>query len=109
MTGPDDGYDGQAEIVSDDSVVPIAVRLAGHFDAISGSYSWFGRVAANPAVTALVEAGVRTVTLRTPHGAASTRLSDVDPWGRFRVEGFGTPPFPVLTDLPETADEGAGR
>jgi hypothetical protein len=89
--------------------VPVAVRVAGHFDAISGSYSWYGRIAAEPAVTALVDAGVRTVTLRTLHGAASTRLGDVDPWGRFRVEGFGAPPFPVLTDLPGTADEGTGR
>ena len=34
-----------------------------------------------------------TVTLVTPHGAAQARLSDVDPWGRFRVSGTGKPPF----------------
>ena len=104
MTMPDDGYAGAAEIVSGESVVPVSVRLAGHFDAISGSYSWYGRVAADPAVTALVESGARGVMLRTPEGAAVTALSDVDPWGRYRVEGFGAPPFAVLTDLPPGDD-----
>ncbi|HEY2984837.1 MAG TPA: DUF4873 domain-containing protein, partial [Jatrophihabitantaceae bacterium] len=68
MTGRDDGYDGAAEIVSGEDVLAVSVRLAGHFDAISGSYSWYGRVAADPAVAALVDAGTRTVTLRTPQG-----------------------------------------
>jgi hypothetical protein len=31
-------------------------------------------------------------------------LSDVDPWGRPRVEGFGAAPFEVLTAVPDTAD-----
>ncbi len=104
MTGRDDGYDGAAEIVSGDAVLLVSVRLAGHFDSISGSYSWYGRVAADPAVTALVDAGARTVTLRTPQGAAVTPLTDVDPWGRYRVEGFGVPPFHVTTDLPGAED-----
>jgi hypothetical protein len=102
MSGRDDGYDGMAEIVSGDAVLPVSVRLAGHFDAISGSYCWYGRVAADPAVAAQVVAGTRTVTLRTPQGGARTRLTDVDPWGRDRVEGFGVPPFRVMTDLPST-------
>lgn len=96
----DDGYDGAAELIADGETLRVNVRLAGHFDAISGSYSWYGRVAADPAVAALVEAGARRVTLRTPQGEAETPLTDVDPWGRYRVEGFGTPPFTVLTDLP---------
>ncbi len=103
----DDGYEGQAEIISGDTVLAVSVRLAGHFDAISGSYSWYGRIAADPAVTALVDdGGARTVTLRTPHGAADTPLTDVDPWGRFRVEGFGAPPFAVMTDLPDDGNDG---
>ena len=28
-----------------------------------------------------------------PHGSAEGRLSDVDPWGRFRIAGTGRPPF----------------
>jgi hypothetical protein len=102
--GRDDGYEGPAELVDGASVLPVAVRLAGYFDAISGSYRWYGRVGADPAVTAL--AGARTFTLRTPHGAAVTPLADVDPWGRYRVEGFGAPPFEVTTDLPAADERG---
>ena len=92
----DDGYRGPAELVAGDDVVPVEVVLAGHFDPISGQYSWYGRVAASPAVTALVESSLRTVTLRTPHASVTTKLTDVDPWGRPRVEGFGETPFEVL-------------
>lgn len=93
MSAPDEGYDGPAEIVTRAGVVPVSVRLAGHFDTISGAYLWYGRVGADPQVTALVESGVRQVTLRTPQGQADTPLTDADPWGRYRVEGFGMPPF----------------
>jgi Domain of unknown function (DUF4873) len=92
----DDGYRGPAELVTGDDVLPVEVTLAGHFDPISGHYSWYGRVAASSAVTALVESGARSVTLRTPHASVQTKLSDVDPWGRPRVEGFGDTPFEVL-------------
>lgn len=98
---PDDGYEGPAELLADDRPLAVTVKLAGHFDSISGSYSWYGRIAADPDVAALVAGGTRAVTLRTPHGQAETPLSDVDPWGRYRVAGFGAPPFDVRTDLPE--------
>jgi hypothetical protein len=96
----DDGYDGPAELVHDDVVVPATVRLRGHFDPISGSYNWYGRVVASPRVAELVTSGARTVLLRTPHTEVPTSLSDVDPWGRPRVEGFGAAPFPVTDSLP---------
>jgi hypothetical protein len=96
----EDGYRGPAELVDGETVVAVQVDLAGHFDPISGKYSWYGRVAASPEVAALVDSGARTVTLRTPHGEVPTALSDVDPWGRPRVEGFGPAPFEVLTELP---------
>ncbi|MGN6608402.1 MAG: DUF4873 domain-containing protein [Jatrophihabitans sp.] len=97
----DDGYDGAAELLDGDTAVATRVTLRGHFDPISGHYRWYGRVAASPEVTALVAAGARRVTLRTPHGEVDTTLTDVDPWGRPRVEGFGPAPFPVLSDLPD--------
>lgn len=100
----EDGYDGPAELLDGDAVVPVTVKLAGHFDPISGKYSWYGRVAASPAVDALLAAGARRVRLRTPHGEVETALSDVDPWGRPRVEGFGQAPFEVLTTLPAEAE-----
>ena len=98
----DDGYDGPAELLDGDTVVAVRVKLAGHFDPISGSYSWYGRVAASPEVNRLVEGGGREVRLRTPYGEVATALSDVDPWGRPRVEGFGAAPFEVMNTLPET-------
>jgi Domain of unknown function (DUF4873) len=100
----EDGYDGPAELVDGDATVSVAVKLSGHFDPISGKYSWYGRVAASRQVAALVEAGARKVVLRTPYADVETSLSDVDPWGRPRVEGFGAAPFEVLTTLPEGAD-----
>jgi hypothetical protein len=100
MTADEDGYDGPAELVAGTQTVPVEVKLRGHFDPITGKYNWYGRVAASSEVAALVEGGARKVVLRTPHGEVPTALSDVDPWGRPRVEGFGTAPFEVLTSLP---------
>ena len=95
----DDGYDGPAEIVSGDGAIPVEVVLRGQFDPISGSYHWYGRVAAGDGVSSLVASGARSVRLRTPHAEVETTLSDVDPWGRPRVEGFGVAPFPVVTEV----------
>jgi hypothetical protein len=102
MSAPaDDGYDGPAELIDGDTVVPVSVTLSGHFDPITGKYSWYGRVAADPRVGALVDAGARQVRLRTPHAEVETTLSDVDPWGRPRVAGFGAAPFAVRSALPD--------
>ena len=101
MTHPaEDGYDGPAELVAGEQVVAVTVTLGGHFDPISGSYRWYGRVAASPDVAALAKDGRRAVLLRTPHAEVATTLSDTDPWGRPRVEGFGAAPFEVLAHLP---------
>jgi hypothetical protein len=103
----EDGYDGPAELLDGERTIPVTVRLRGHFEPINGKYSWYGRVAASPEVGALVEAGARKVRLRTPHGEVDTALSDVDPWGRPRVEGVGPAPFDVLTTLPDQAPDQA--
>ena len=98
----EDGYDGPASLVAGDAEpVEVEVSLRGYFEPISGKYRWYGRVAASDAVTALLASGARTVVLRTPHGEVDTSLSDVDPWGRPRVEGFGAAPFPVVDSLAE--------
>ena len=89
--------------------MPATVTLRGHFDPISGKYSWYGRVAAAPDVAALVEHGARTVRLRTPHAEVETALSDVDPWGRPRVEGFGAAPVPGARHLPRRRTPDAAR
>lgn len=101
MTAHDeDGYEGPAELVMETATVPVSVKLAGHFDPISGRYSWYGRVAASADVAQLLAGGVRRVHLRTPYGEVATALSDVDPWGRPRVEGFGAAPFDVVSEVP---------
>jgi uncharacterized protein DUF4873 len=95
----EDGYDGPGELLADDQVVAVTVALRGHFDPISGKYRWYGRVAAGPQVAALAASGARKVRLRTPHAEVETALTDVDPWGRPRVEGFGAAPFEVLDSV----------
>lgn len=100
----EDGYDGPAELIDGDTAVPVTVHLRGQFEPITGRYRWYGRVAAGPDVRALVADGARPVRLRTPHGEVETALTDVDPWGRPRVEGWGPAPFAVLTSVPEDAD-----
>ena len=99
MPDLDDGYAGPAELIVGDLIVTVTVTLAGHFDPFTGSYYWYGRVAASAEVTALLAAGARAAGLRTPHGSVDTKLSDIDPWGRPRVEGFGAAPFAVLDAL----------
>lgn len=101
----EDGYDGPAELIDGENHVAVEVKLGGHFDPISGSYNWYGRVAASPEVAALVAGGARKVVLRTPFAQVETALSDVDPWGRPRVEGFGSAPFEVLDHLVDHESE----
>lgn len=97
----EDGYTGPAALIDGDREVAVDVTLAGHFDPISGSYNWYGRVGASPQVAELVASGARSVVLRTPFASVETALTDVDPWGRPRVEGFGATPFAVLDTVPE--------
>ena len=85
---PEEQYDGPATIAD----TGVDVRLRGRFEPIDGRFHWWGRIAASDRLDADRSSGA-TVTLVTPHGAAEGRLSDVDPWGRFRISGTGRPPF----------------
>jgi hypothetical protein len=89
-----EGYDGPATLVTADTSVEVEVALRGVFQPIDGLYHWYGRLDADGAVDALVESRAG-VSLRTPHGEVAARLSDRDPWGRYRVAGTGRPPFDV--------------
>ena len=91
---PGDEYDGPALVAGDEDTEPLTVdvRLRGHFEPIDGRFHWYGRIATDPALDQRHASG-DTVTVTTPHGRAEGRLSDVDPWGRFRVTGTGHPPF----------------
>ena len=70
------------------AVLDTTATLRGHFEPIDGRFHWWGRLAADDTFTPGA-----TVTLTTPHGTATGRLSDPDPWGRLRVTGTGRPPF----------------
>jgi hypothetical protein len=83
---PRESYAGPATI--DESAVE--VDLKGYFEAIDGRFHWYGRISASDTLAA--RAGDEVV-LATRHGSARGKLSDLDPWGRFRITGTGTPPF----------------
>jgi hypothetical protein len=85
---PEELYDGPAAIAD----AQVDVRLRGHFEPIDGRFHWWGRIAASEHLDDDQASGT-TVTLVTPHGEAEGRLSDIDPWGRFRISGTGRPPF----------------
>jgi hypothetical protein len=89
---PADEYAGPAVVVAAEAEVAVEVTLRGQFEPLDGRFHWYGRVAANARLDEHARSG-STVTVRTPHGSAEGRLSDVDPWGRFRVSGTGRPPF----------------
>ncbi len=89
---PEEGYDGPAELVCADTTAAVTVALRSVFQPIDGRLHWYGRLQADPGVDALVRSGGQAL-LRTPTGEAQARLSDVDPWGRYRVTGTGRPPF----------------
>lgn len=88
------GYDGPAEVLTGDVSVAVTVRLRGAFQPIDGHFHWYGRLDQHPSIAELGRAGAR-VELRTPYGQAEGRLSDEDPWGRYRIDGTGRPPFPI--------------
>ncbi len=95
----DSDYVGDATIILRGSGIPVHIELRGYREPIDGVYRWFGRVAVNEALTAAVGDVKRIrVTVRTAHGAREAFLGDPDPWGRFRITGRSTPPFPVVTD-----------
>jgi hypothetical protein len=87
-----EGYDGPAELVTDDGTLEVRVTVRGVFQPIDGRYHWYGRVAPDDRVVPWGRAGA-SVVLRTPEGSAAGRLSDEDPWGRYRIAGTGRPPF----------------
>ena len=92
---PGEEYAGPATVSTGSTTgdgVDVEVQLRGHFEPLDGRFHWYGRIAANDALAARVRSG-ETVLLTTRRGSAEGRVSDVDPWGRFRIAGTGRPPF----------------
>jgi hypothetical protein len=91
----DETHRGPAFLGSEGSEIAVEVHLTGHVQPIDGSYRWYGRIAKNPSVTALHQAGRKDVTVRLPgRVAVPALLAESDPWGNIRVTGTGRPPFP---------------
>lgn len=90
---PGEEYLGPASVALDDQhALEVEVHVRGHVDPNDGRFHWYGRIAANDALAATHRSGT-TLALRTPHGIAVGKIADLDPWGRFRITGTGTPPF----------------
>lgn len=88
---PQASYDGPATLLTDGVAVDLQVRLRGRFEPIDGRFHWWGRVAADASLEDSRSGSA--ITVRTSYGEALGRLSDRDPWGRFRITGTGRPPF----------------
>jgi hypothetical protein len=95
----EDGYEGPAVVAVDSREFTVDVELRGHFQPIDGRYHWYGRVRPNDELAAAVNGRKRAAVLRTPDGESAGELSDPDPWGRYRITGSSTPPFPVTKSL----------
>ncbi|GDY30034.1 DUF4873 domain-containing protein [Gandjariella thermophila] len=106
MAHDEDGYTGDAVLSDGERELAVRVELRGYFEPIDGRYHWYGRVAADGEVAGFAEVGRGRVRLRTPEGVAEGTLSDRDFWGRYRISGTSTPPFPVASAPPEEPAEG---
>ncbi|MDQ2636933.1 MAG: DUF4873 domain-containing protein [Actinomycetota bacterium] len=87
-------YEGPAALrLHDNADHAVRVRLTGHLDPIDGRYHWRGMVFDWTLDTALRLPQEVCVSIdgRTSAG----RLTEVTPWGTYRVTGIGEPPYPV--------------
>lgn len=93
-------YIGAATIIVRGTEVAAQIELKGYREPIDGIYRWIGRIAPNPELAALLGDEPRTtVTVRTAHSERDALAGDCDPWGRYRIMGKSTPPFPVPTEI----------
>jgi hypothetical protein len=102
----EDGYTGPATLEVDGAEYDVHVTLLGHFEPLDGRFHWYGRVAVHAELHAALDGRKRPTRITTPVGAADGELSDVDPWGRYRIAGVSTPPFAVGSE--DTPAEIAG-
>ncbi|WP_084525298.1 DUF4873 domain-containing protein [Nocardia vaccinii] len=97
-----DGYCVSAVVVIRDREIPVRVRLSGRYEPIDGVYRWYGRIGPNATLTEAVGAEGRVYArIRTPYRECDAVIGEVDLWGRFRITGRSTPPYPVPTHLGE--------
>lgn len=104
----DEGYRGPATLTVAGVDHEVTLTLLGHVEPLDGRFRWYGRVAAHAALDAALQGRKRPVRVVTPVGAADGEVSDVDPWGRYRIAGVSTPPFPVRSPEDSPVDGLAG-
>jgi hypothetical protein len=97
----EDGYRGPGSLrLADGQELEVDVTLRGYVEPLDGRYHWYGRVAVHAGLEAALGGKRAQAVITTPQGEATGELSDVDPWGRYRIAGTSTPPFAVLTEVP---------
>jgi ubiquinone/menaquinone biosynthesis C-methylase UbiE len=87
----------------------VQIDLRGHSQPIDGIFRWYGRVRPHEALQGFMEAAgsSRKGRLSTDSGEVPVLVSDVDFWGRYRVQGTGMPPYPLepQTDFGSEPDD----
>ncbi|AHH15457.1 DUF4873 domain-containing protein [Nocardia nova] len=89
-----DGYAGAAELTVGETPLRVEVTMRGFFHPADGRYQWYGRVVSDD-LAELVGSRKSQVSIRTEHGSASATVWEPDLWGRYRIRGFGMPPFEI--------------
>ncbi|MGF0314086.1 DUF4873 domain-containing protein [Rhodococcus sp. IEGM1428] len=79
----------------------VQIDLRGHSQPIDGVFRWYGRVRPHEALQGFMEAAgsSRKGRLSTDSGDVPVLVSDVDLWGRYRLQGTGMPPYPLEPDV----------
>jgi hypothetical protein len=98
-----DGYAGPARLRTGGRDLDVIVTIRGYFEPIDGRYHWRGRIAANDELSAALGGRAAAGTLTIGRLSAECALTEPDPWGRYRVSGESTPPFPTALSGPDDA------
>ncbi|MDQ2722264.1 MAG: DUF4873 domain-containing protein [Actinomycetota bacterium] len=88
-----DGYHGAAAAVVGDTEHQVELALSGHFEPISGSYTWYGRVRGLPETANGTAVLVRVTEDDGGIAEAEATVSERDLWDHHLVSGIGAPPF----------------
>lgn len=83
-----DGYQGPATVVHGEQEHAVTVTLAGHFEPIRGTYTWYGRLRGLPETPSGT-----SLTVRASGAEAQVVVTEQDLWGNHLVQGVGAPPF----------------
>lgn len=86
----------------------VQVDLRGHSQPIDGIFRWYGRVRPHEALQGFMEAAGsrREGRLSTDSGDVPVLVSDVDFWGRYRLQGTGMPPYPLVPEEDSGSESG---